>query len=194
MDTNNREEAEKMFDTNISLAYSFYHKKKNDISVEQEDLLQECLKSLWIASLKYDASKGYTFSTFAYNIMNNKFIDLISDYKKNNQNLKIIYYEESTNHDKIESGEKEIIGLDHMGEIDLNLDLSLDNLDNQIKINQLKKIYGEDIESMLLFMRLKNDGYGIPNIKIIMNYSDNDIEKIRRKLRIMRKNSHNLDI
>lgn len=70
MPTKEREQAERLFNENMKLAYHVAGKFGNAFGdfcdVTRDDVEQMCLLGLWKAACKFDASRNVKFSTYAY--------------------------------------------------------------------------------------------------------------------------------
>ena len=57
---------EQLFEQNQRLAYFVIRRMPSTLIAEPEDMEQDALMGLWHACQRFDESKGYTFSTYAY--------------------------------------------------------------------------------------------------------------------------------
>lgn len=67
------------FSSNLKLVYDILYKtsQPKDSSIDREDLLQEGYKGLWEACMQYDASKGFTFSTYAAAMIKGRILEAL---------------------------------------------------------------------------------------------------------------------
>lgn len=70
-----------LFHSHIDLA-SILAKKWQINGYDADDLIQEGLIALWIASERYDPSRGTSFATYASVCINNRYRDLARKSKK----------------------------------------------------------------------------------------------------------------
>ena len=73
--------AEGLFDKYTNFAYKIAHKYSN-YSRETEDIKQQALMGLWIASKEFDESKGFPFMSFANVVINNHILIYLRKVKK----------------------------------------------------------------------------------------------------------------
>lgn len=62
---------EEMFNKNINIAYKIANQYLSNYPNEYEDIKQVALLSLWQSVERFDNSKGFAFSTFAYKVIFN---------------------------------------------------------------------------------------------------------------------------
>lgn len=73
--------AEELFDKYTNFAYKIAYKYSN-YDKETEDIKQQALMGLWIASKEFDESKGFSFMTFANAVINNQILLYLRGIKK----------------------------------------------------------------------------------------------------------------
>lgn len=73
--------AEELFDKYTNFAYKIAHKYSN-YGRETEDIKQQALMGLWVASKEFDESKGFPFMSFANVVINNQILIYLRKVKK----------------------------------------------------------------------------------------------------------------
>lgn len=166
-DKNHQNNMQKLFEENKKLAYKIFQHFKYEVNMEDDDFLQECYIILWKAIKNYNPKKG-KLSTLAFHIASN----WVADELRKKDALKQQAEEES---------EIESIAVSHYGD-DFLSSLYIKECENEI-ISKL----GIDYKQALIYNKLRLQGYNTTQIKEKMNYSDNDLDRIRYKIRSLRK-------
>lgn len=73
--------AEELFDKYTNFAYKIAHRYSN-YDKETEDIKQQALTGLWIASKEFDESKGFPFMSFASVVINNQILMYLKKIKR----------------------------------------------------------------------------------------------------------------
>ena len=163
----NHQDMQKLFKENEKLSYEIFHHFKSKVNIEEDDFLQECYIFLWKAINSYNPKKG-KLSTLAFKIADN----WVTDELRKKDALKKQTEEES---------EIETIIPSHYGDDFLSA-LYIEECESEI-ISKL----GMDYKQALIYNKLRLQGYNTTQIKEKMNCSDNDLDKIRYKIRSLRK-------
>lgn len=148
--------AEELFDKYTNFAYKIAHKYSN-YSRETEDIKQQALMGLWVASKEYDASKGFPFMSFANVVINNQILIYLRKVKK---------------HVGIQSLDKPMNEQQHL------IDITADNkdyileLEEQLDLEKIKQIacdenlQGKDIKAFRLLLQGKTQKEVASQMKI----------------------------
>lgn len=161
---------EKIFEENIGIAYELFHRYKNDTRLEEDDFLQECFIFLWKAIKSYDPEKGM-LSTLAFKIAHNH---LYKEKLDNGDALlnQVVVQDEDINEFLIEVPfQEEYFEEDLMVECEMEIERKL----------------GSKYREAIQYNKLKFQGYSCSQIKEMFSYSDRDLEKIRYRIRELRK-------
>ncbi len=75
-------ETEELFNKYVGFAYWIANKYVKSYPLEREDIQQQALLGLWIAAQRFDASKGFTFMTFANAVINNQILLYVRKLKR----------------------------------------------------------------------------------------------------------------
>lgn len=87
-DARTREEAERLFNGNMGLAYYTAEKYRYMFTgypeTDRNDAVQTCLLGLWIAACRFDEARDVQFSTYAYTCMYRQMVDAYRKIKRHN--------------------------------------------------------------------------------------------------------------
>lgn len=160
----------KIFEDNIGIAYELFHRYKNDTRLEEDDFLQECFIFLWKAIKSYNPEKGM-LSTLAFKIAHNH-----------------LYKEKVNNSDALLN--QAIVQEDDINEFLIEVPFQEEYLEEDLMEEceiEIEKKLGSKYKEAIQYNKLKFQGYSSKQIREMFNYSDRDLEKIRYRIRELRK-------
>lgn len=156
---------QELFNTNINLAY-FTLRKYFPWYADDEDVKQICLIGLWKACTKFDPNKGYTFSTFAVEVIRRSMLNFLRSEKKRKriQYTDSVVYYDGEEVDLIESIPDKYAG-------ETSLDFCFEELSEKLN----------DKETRVLQMKIK--GYNQVEIAKRLNISQPTVARYLRQIK-----------
>lgn len=161
---------EKIFEENIGIAYELFHRYKNDTRMEEDDFLQECFFFLWKAIKSYNPEKGM-LSTLAFKIAHNH-----------------LYKERLDNDDALLN--QAVVQDEDINEFLIEVPFQENYLEEDLIIEcerEIERKLGPKYREAIQYNKLKFQGYSCSQIKEMYKYSNRDLEKIRYRIRELRK-------
>lgn len=160
---------EEVFENNKLLAYKIIQKYKTS-GIEYEDLEQIAMLALWKAAITYKQEKGFTFSTYAYRVIQNE----INSYLRKNRK----YFTDRHLEEKIYEGTtlEEVI-TDNKN----NIEEFEERVDCQNLINQIKNNLSKNKEKQVF--KLAQKGYKQVQIGLKIGISQAQVSRILKKIR-----------
>ena len=156
------DEAKKLVEDNINLAYAVANKHRNLLAslYEYDDVVAMCFEALAIAANTYNISKQVKFSTYAYNVMRNNLLSIYNWQRKKRQNVII------TSLDEPQTDDKETL----QSVIPDNINLELGILNNET-IVELYSYIEELPEELAIIVKLHLKNMSFENIARQINKS-----------------------
>ncbi len=160
--------AEELFNKYINFAYKIAGKYFN-YPLEKEDIIQQALEGLWVASNKFDESKKISFMTFANTVINNNILIYLRKIKRHmgHTSLDKQFEERYCLADIIPSNEDYIFEVEEQIDID-----SISKIFNIIKL--------EDKDAMVF--KLLIQGKTQKEIACMINSSQGNVSRIKKKI------------
>ena len=167
------EEQRELVQSNIKLAYAVAYKlKKRNQTIPLEDIFQSCSEGLCRAASRFNPSRGFKFSTYAYESMTRYFVCNIPDIYP----LNAISLDESLS--SAEEDDNTLLDfVDFSNEDTRNISCLITDIDHFISI--------QNNEKYKTVARMTFDGCKLKEIASVLNCSTQNVSVIQIKIRKM---------
>jgi RNA polymerase sporulation-specific sigma factor len=183
---NDKSKIGEFVEDNKNLIYTVIYKISPKVigTHEEEDWLQEGMIAMMKAINRFDESKGFKFSTFAYKVIYQEFVKIIGwDNRKNRKDLVIsLDYENEhgSNIHNIIPSETSFFDEDIISRVDAESTI------NNVKIKLLPELKKTQYKVLELLLKSKNQKQIAEELGYSREYIRQVVEKIRKRANILK--------